>query len=66
LVLLGTLSNFAEDGSLNCSIPRDVFLNDPSSTLESALNSIVAKFKELYYPVIIDNEKELEILPEEF
>jgi hypothetical protein len=51
ITLLASISDFKEEGSVNCSISRDSFLSDPIQTLQSSLNMMVQKLCESYSPI---------------
>jgi hypothetical protein len=48
IAFLGSLSNFQEEGTVNCAVTRQMFLADPTSMVQNSLNSIVEKLIELY------------------
>jgi hypothetical protein len=48
IVFLGSLSNFQEEGTMNCAVSRTMFLSDPASIIQNSFNSIIEKLIEQY------------------
>jgi hypothetical protein len=49
LTFLASLSNFQEEGTVNCAVTRAMLLADPVSVIQNSLNALIGKLVEEYF-----------------